>query len=256
MKKAIALSVLCLATCLPAEKKNAIQRFGENDLQTIKTKVRFTTVILLPDGEEIAEVTCGDKEYWVIEGRDGFVYVKPAKEGALTNVNIITKSKTVYSILVQEISKPGGSTKEKPDLKVVLGADELTKLKKDKENLEELLLRSERTGKVPETSPEPEQAKKKDDAPLPPPEAQVSAPKTEPASEVKASDAAITLARPEVAKALAVQEAKPVEVVFPSAQATPAEKPLVRVVTIERSEGILRKFGRLLRRVGVKLRLY
>ena len=70
-----------------------MQRFGETDMQTVNTKVRFTTLIQLPEGEEISEVTCGDKEFWVIEGKDGMVYVKPSKEGAVTNVNVISKNK-------------------------------------------------------------------------------------------------------------------------------------------------------------------
>lgn len=254
MKKAIALCLLSSALSFPVEKKSTMQRYGENDLQTIKTKVRFTTVILLPDGEEISEVTCGDREYWVIEGKDGFVYVKPAKEGAVTNVNIISKNKTVYSFLVQEISKPG--SKEKPDLKVVLATDELSKLKKDKENLEELLLRSERTAKDVR-EPEEEQPKKKDAAILPPPPPLVSAPMIEATPDIRA---AAVVARTEVPKPLPTAAEKPVAAMQPAASAALEEKPLVRVITVERSEGVIRKGGRLigrfLRRVGVALRLY
>ena len=144
MKKVIALFMACWLPCLQAEEK-LTEKFGDAELRVIRTKVRFSTLIVLPEGEEIAEVTCGDKEFWVIEGKDNAVFVKPAKEGALTNVNVISKSKTIYSFLVQEISKPGGSTKEKPDLKVVLAGDELPKLRRDKENLEEALLRTERS---------------------------------------------------------------------------------------------------------------
>jgi type IV secretory pathway VirB9-like protein len=66
----------------------------------------------------VSEVICGDTDYWVIEGRDNAVFIKPAKEGARTNVNVIAKSKTIYSFMVQEITKPG--SKEQPDVKILL----------------------------------------------------------------------------------------------------------------------------------------
>ena len=141
MKRMLALLLICGLPYLQAQKKPTVERLGESDLLMVKTKVRFSTLIVLPEGEEISEVTCGDKDYWVIEAKDNAVFVKPAKEGAVTNVNVIAKSKTIYSFLVQEISKPG--SKEKPDLRVLLAGDEVTKLRKDKMNLEELLARTE-----------------------------------------------------------------------------------------------------------------
>jgi type IV secretion system protein VirB9 len=77
----------------------------------IATKVRFTTLILLPDGEEILDFVCGDRDYWVVSGAQHFAYVKPARAGASTNLNLITASGRVYSFLLTE-----GSTE--PDLKV------------------------------------------------------------------------------------------------------------------------------------------
>ena len=84
MKKCIAVMLMVLSSgaALPAQDKPKVQRSGESDFTVIQTKMRFTTLILLPAGEEIADVICGDKDYWVIEGRDNIVYVKPAKEGA------------------------------------------------------------------------------------------------------------------------------------------------------------------------------
>ncbi len=132
--------MICWMTGLLAQDRPKVQRSGEADFTVIQTKIRFTTLILLPPGEEVSDVICGDKDYWVIEGKDNIVYIKPAKEGARTNVNVISKNKAVYSFLVQEITKPGG--REKPDLKVVLGEDELLKVRKENENLTELLTRT------------------------------------------------------------------------------------------------------------------
>ena len=97
--------------------------YHARDLVALRAKVRYTTMIVLPEGEDILEVTCGDKEFWVIEGKDGIVYVKPAKEGVQTNVNVVSKSKVVYSFMVQEITKPGAKDKDKPEGEKPEGAE-------------------------------------------------------------------------------------------------------------------------------------
>jgi type IV secretory pathway VirB9-like protein len=32
----------------------------------LNTRLRYTTMIVLPDGEEILDVICGDRDFWVI----------------------------------------------------------------------------------------------------------------------------------------------------------------------------------------------
>ena len=56
----------------------------------LQTRVRFTTMIVLPEGEEILDVVCGDKEFWVISATHNMAHVKPAKEGTSTNLNLVT----------------------------------------------------------------------------------------------------------------------------------------------------------------------
>ena len=34
-------------------------------LITLQTRLRYTTMIVLPEGEEILDVICGDKDFWV-----------------------------------------------------------------------------------------------------------------------------------------------------------------------------------------------
>ena len=46
-------------------------------------------MILLPDEEEILDVVCGDKDFWVISATQNIAHVKPAKEGAATNLNLV-----------------------------------------------------------------------------------------------------------------------------------------------------------------------
>ena len=84
----------------------------------LQTRLRYTTMIVLPEDEEILDVICGDKDFWVISATHNMAHVKPAKEGAATNVNLVTGSGAVYSFLVSE--KGGNST---PDLKVYVTAD-------------------------------------------------------------------------------------------------------------------------------------
>jgi type IV secretory pathway VirB9-like protein len=85
---------------------------------TLQTRIRYTTMIVLPEGEEILDVICGDKDFWVISATHNLAHVKPAKEGAASNLNLVTASGTVYSFLLNE---HGGNAA--PDLKIYVKAD-------------------------------------------------------------------------------------------------------------------------------------
>src|SRR5918996_365209 len=88
-----------------------------SSLIPLQTRLRFTTMIVLPDDEEILDVVCGDKDFWVISATQNIAHVKPAKEGAATNLNLVTASGTVYSFLLRE------GKNAQPDLKVYVSAD-------------------------------------------------------------------------------------------------------------------------------------
>ena len=68
-------------------------------------------MIVLPDGEEILDVICGDRDFWVISAVQNVAHVKPAKAGAETNLNLVTARGTIYSFLLNEKSgrQPAGS---------------------------------------------------------------------------------------------------------------------------------------------------
>src|ERR1700685_3778520 len=89
--------------------------YHETDIVPIATEIRFTTLIELPKEESIVEVTCGDKEYWPVNWTGNLAYVKPAKQGGKTNINLITASGNVYSFIATEVS---GVTNAHADLKV------------------------------------------------------------------------------------------------------------------------------------------
>src|SRR5947199_1765622 len=87
-------------------------------LISLQTRLRYTTMVVLPDDEEILDVICGDRDFWVISATHNIAHVKPAKEGATTNLNLVTATGAVYSFLLNEES--GNAA---PDLKVYVNAD-------------------------------------------------------------------------------------------------------------------------------------
>lgn len=84
----------------------------------LQARLRYTTMIVLPEGEEILDVICGDKEFWIISATQNIAHVKPAKAGAATNLNLVTAGGTVYSFLLNEKNGAG-----MPDLKVYVADD-------------------------------------------------------------------------------------------------------------------------------------
>jgi type IV secretion system protein VirB9 len=99
----------------PAAFASRIVAYGARDVVPLRTQVRFTTMIVLPAGEQILEATCGDKELWLVNATQNFAYVKPAKPGSQTNLNLLTSSGTVYSFVLTEVS---GTAGVHPDVKV------------------------------------------------------------------------------------------------------------------------------------------
>jgi type IV secretory pathway VirB9-like protein len=92
-----------------------VVQYGDKDIVKVKTKLRFTTMIVLPKEERILDFTSGDKELWVVNGLENLAYIKPAKAGAQTDVNLVTASGNIYTFVLSEISEIPGSA---PDLKV------------------------------------------------------------------------------------------------------------------------------------------
>ena len=86
----------------------------------LNTRLRYTTMIVLPDGEEILDVICGDRDFWVISAVQNVAHVKPAKAGAETNLNLVTARGTIYSFLLEREERHGSQ----PDLKVYVNADQ------------------------------------------------------------------------------------------------------------------------------------
>jgi len=118
MKKAIAvvfLTVLSVVSAAAQSREARTVKYAAKDIVLIKAKLRYTTLIVLPQNEKILDFVTGDKDFWVVEGTQNFCYVKPAKQGISTDVTLITAAGNVYSFLVKEVGES-----DDPDLKVFI----------------------------------------------------------------------------------------------------------------------------------------
>lgn len=119
-----ALALMSAVMTFPGAATSAVAQSGVRDVSAtnrgvipLQTRLRYTTMVILPEGEEILDVLCGDRDFWVISATNNIAHVKPAKAGAETNLNLVTSSGTIYSFLLTEKSSP-------PDLKVYVQAEE------------------------------------------------------------------------------------------------------------------------------------
>jgi type IV secretion system protein VirB9 len=124
ISKVIPIGLILIAAGVGAPASSNAQTPGVREVTAsprtliqLQTKLRYTTMIVLPEGEEILDVVCGDKDFWVVNATQNMAHVKPAKEGTSTNLNLVTGSGAVYSFLLTE--KSAGT----PDLKVYVNAD-------------------------------------------------------------------------------------------------------------------------------------
>jgi len=92
-----------------------VVKYAKEDIVPVRAKLRFSTLIVLPDDEEILDFTTGDKEFWIINGSHNLCYVHPAQAGIRSNLNLITATGHVYSFVLTEISNDPNA---EPDLKI------------------------------------------------------------------------------------------------------------------------------------------
>lgn len=92
-----------------------VVKYAKEDIVSVRAKLRFSTLIVLPDDEEILDFTTGDRDFWVINGSHNLCYIHPAQAGIRSNLNLITASGHVYSFLLTEISNDPSA---EPDLKL------------------------------------------------------------------------------------------------------------------------------------------
>jgi type IV secretory pathway VirB9-like protein len=113
----LALGVLGPLPAQAATDAARVVKYSKEDIIPVRAKLRFSTLIVLPEDEEILDFTTGDKEFWIINGAHNLCYVHPAQAGIRSNLNLITASGHVYSFLLTEISSDAGA---EPDLKIFI----------------------------------------------------------------------------------------------------------------------------------------
>lgn len=114
----LAIALLFIAGAASAGETGArVVKYGKEDIVPVHAKVRFSTLIVLPDDEEILDFTTGDREFWIINGSHNLCYVHPAQAGIRSNLNLITASGHVYSFLLTETSSDANTA---PDLKLFI----------------------------------------------------------------------------------------------------------------------------------------
>jgi type IV secretory pathway VirB9-like protein len=103
--------------CQPSARADGARtvKYAKEDIVAVRAKLRFSTLIVLPEEEEILDFTTGDREFWIINGSHNLCYVHPAQAGIRSNLNLITASGRVYSFLLTEISNEANT---QPDLKL------------------------------------------------------------------------------------------------------------------------------------------
>jgi hypothetical protein len=116
----LSLTILCLAvlTALPLHAETGGGRtikYSQQDIVQVHAKVRFSTLIVLPQSEEILDFATGDKDFWIINGAHNLCYIHPAQTGLRTDLHLITSTGHVYSFLLTEI---GNDPNTEPDLKI------------------------------------------------------------------------------------------------------------------------------------------
>ena len=75
---------------------------GTDAIHRLRTRVRHTTVIVLPAGERILDFVAGDSEYWHLTGAANVAFLKPLSADAATNIALVCESGRIYSFLVSE----------------------------------------------------------------------------------------------------------------------------------------------------------
>jgi type IV secretory pathway VirB9-like protein len=121
------LVLTLIAPTNPVDAQTGVREVAatERGVIPLQTRLRYTTMIVLPEGEEILDVICGDKDFWIVSSTHNIAHVKPAKEGAATNLNLVTRSGAIYSFMLTEKAAP-------PDLKLYVDSGDLEPASKPK----------------------------------------------------------------------------------------------------------------------------
>ena len=99
-------------------------QYHAQDIVPIHAKVNFTTLLVLPTSEQVIDAATGDKEFWIVDVVQNFVFIHPAKEHIESNLNLITSKGNVYSFTLSDVS----GTSTPVDLKVIIQTTDLSSI--------------------------------------------------------------------------------------------------------------------------------
>ena len=109
----VLLAWFCLAVNMGLAAEKAVEGTGvlrvaeqQDRIVEVRTRVRHTTVLVLPSEEKILDFVVGDADYWHLSGAANLAYVKPIAVGARSNVALVCASGRIYSFLVKEGGTP------------------------------------------------------------------------------------------------------------------------------------------------------
>ena len=102
----VTAALVALTIPLTAQDGGPVLRVdgGRDEIVHIRAKTRHTTVIVLPQTENVLDFVVGDSEYWHLTGAANLAFLKPIAEGVTTNVALVCESGRIYSFLVTEQS--------------------------------------------------------------------------------------------------------------------------------------------------------
>lgn len=69
-------AVLAVVSAAAQSREARTVKYAAKDIVLIKSKLRYTTLIVLPQNEKILDFVTGDKDFWVVEGTQNFCYLK------------------------------------------------------------------------------------------------------------------------------------------------------------------------------------
>src|SRR5215467_11863742 len=82
---------LCVLSCFSSNHVSANDgartvSYSREEIVPVRAKLRFSTLIVLPENEEILDFTTGDKEFWIVNGGHNLCYIHPAQTGIRSNL--------------------------------------------------------------------------------------------------------------------------------------------------------------------------
>src|SRR5882762_1177379 len=96
-RRSLSLAILSFVVALafPVFAQTGVARtvkYSQQEVIAVRAKLRYSTLIVLPQNEEILDFATGDKDFWIINGAQNLSYPPPAEAGIQSDLHRITAS--------------------------------------------------------------------------------------------------------------------------------------------------------------------